>query len=122
MHIAARLAVQNFAPERRRSTRYALAQDATLAGTGFMGADVVVTDISVSGFQARTGMHIPPGSLVRLKLAGLGMVVARIAWSRCGNVGGEFVNPISEQRMRMIIGYKPEGPAASHGLAEALPA
>ena len=120
MHIAARLAVQNFAPERRRAARYALAQDATIAGTGFLGADVVVTDIATTGFHARTGMHIPPGSLIRLKLAGLGMIVARIAWSRDGDVGGEFVNPISEQRMRQIIGYKTAG--ANCGLAGALPA
>ncbi len=106
MHLAARLAVQNLAPDRRRSQRYELAQDATLAGTGFQGADVVVTDISDSGFSARTGRHIPPGSIVRLKMAGLGMVIARIVWSKDGNVGGAFVNPVSTQRLRQIIGLR----------------
>lgn len=106
MHLAARLAVQNFAPDRRRSQRFELAQDATLAGTGFQGADVVVTDISSSGFSARTGRHIPPGSIVRLKMAGLGMVIARIVWSKDGNVGGAFVNPVSEQRLRQIVGFR----------------
>lgn len=106
MHLAARLAVQNFAPDRRRSQRFELAEDATLAGTGFQGADVVVTDISVSGFSARTGRHIPPGSIIRLKMACLGMVIARIVWSKDGDVGGAFVNPVSEQRLRQIVGFR----------------
>jgi len=106
MHLAARLAVQNFAPDRRRSTRYDLAKDATLAWTGFHGADVVVTDISLSGFRARLGRHIPPGSIIRLKMAGIGMVVARIVWSKNGDVGGAFINPISEQRLRQSVGLR----------------
>jgi hypothetical protein len=106
MHLAARLAVQNLAPDRRRSPRFDLAKDATLAGTGFQGADVVVTDISLSGFRARTGHHIPPGSVVRLKMAGLGMVIARIVWSRDGDVGGAFVNPVGAQRLQKIVGFR----------------
>ena len=106
MHLAARLAVQNFAPDRRRAPRYDLAKDATLAGTGFQGADVIVTDISLSGFRARIGRHIPPGSIIRLKMAGIGMVVARIVWSKDGDVGGAFINPVSEQRLRQSIGFR----------------
>lgn len=106
MHLAARLAVQTFAPDRRRAPRFALAKDATLAGTGFQGADVVVTDVSVSGFRAQLGRHIPPGSIVRLKMAGLGMVIARIIWSKDGQVGGAFVNPVSEHRLRQIVGLR----------------
>ncbi|MFM5914633.1 MAG: PilZ domain-containing protein [Chakrabartia godavariana] len=106
MHLAARLAVQNFAPDRRRSARFDLAQDATLAGTGFHGADVVVTEISTSGFRARLGRHIPPGSIIRLKMAGLGMAIARVVWSRQGEIGGAFVNPVSEQRVQAIVGFR----------------
>ena len=61
---------------------------------------------TASGFSARTGRYIPPGSIVRLKMAGLGMVVARIVWSRDGNVGGAFVNPVTEQRLQLIVGFR----------------
>lgn len=106
MHLAARLAVQNLAPYRRRAPRYALAQDATLAGTGFQGANVIVTELSLTGFRARTGRHIPPGSIIRLKMAGIGMIIARIVWSKNGDVGGAFINPVSEQRLGQIIGFR----------------
>jgi hypothetical protein len=39
-------------------------------------------------------------------MACLGMVIARIVWSKDGEVGGAFVNPVSEQRLRQIVGFR----------------
>lgn len=107
MRIAARLAVHSIAPDRRRKARAAITAPASIVAPGFHGDDVVVIDLSEVGFQARVGNHIPPRSLVRLRVPGLGMVVARIVWSRNGGIGGEFVNPVGEGRLRLVPGYSP---------------
>lgn len=39
-------------------------------------------------------------------MAGIGMLVARIVWSKDGDVGGAFINPVSEQRLRQSIGLR----------------
>lgn len=110
MHIAARLAIHSLAPDRRRKTRFAVEEPATLGGLtrGFDGSDVILKDISETGFSARAGYHLPPGTLVRLKVPGFGMAIGKIIWSRKGDVGGEFVNPVGPARLRTIVGYKPD--------------
>lgn len=74
---------------------------------GYHGGDITIIDLSESGFKAHAPAHIPPRSLVRLKVPGLGMVLARIIWSRNGDVGGEFVNPVGEGRLRLVPGLAP---------------
>ncbi len=72
---------------------------------GYHGGDIIIVDLSESGFKAHSATHIPPKSLVRLKVPGLGIVLARIVWSRNGDVGGEFVNPVGEGRLRLVPGF-----------------
>lgn len=107
MHIAARLAIHSLAPDRRRTARQGLATAAALSGLGFDGADIVVKDISETGFAAKAGTHLPPGTLVRLKVPGFGMAIGKVVWSRRGDIGAEFVNPVGPARLRGIVGYKP---------------
>ncbi len=105
MHIAARMAVQSAAPDRRRKERHALDPAAPMIIQGYHGGDIVIVDLSEAGFKARATSHIPPRSLVRLKVPGLGIVLARILWSRSGTIGGEFVNPVGEGRLRLVPGF-----------------
>ena len=105
MHIAARMAVESAAPDRRRKERFALDPATPVSIPGYHGGDIVIVDISELGFRAHAAVHIPPKSLVRLKVPGLGMVLARIVWSRRGDVGGEFVNPVGEGRLRLVPGF-----------------
>jgi PilZ domain len=107
MHIAARLAIHSLAPNRRRHSRIVVESQALISGCGFDGADVVVQDISENGFSARAGHHLPPGTIVRLKVPGFGMAIGKIVWSKRGELGGEFINPVSYNRLRSIVGYKP---------------
>lgn len=106
MQIAARLAVDSIPAERRSKARVELASQGQLSGWGFHGMDVTISDLSEDGFRARAGRHIPAGSLVRLKMPGLGIVIGKVAWSRRGEVGGAFVNKVSESRLRSIVGFK----------------
>ncbi|MEY4501623.1 MAG: PilZ domain [Pseudomonadota bacterium] len=106
MQIAARLAVHAAAPDRRRKDRIPTTIPTLLSTDGYFGMPVTVLDVSTHGFRLVVGAHIPPSSLVRLKLPGLGIVVGRVVWSKKGEVGGGFINPMSEQRLNMIPGVK----------------
>lgn len=99
------MAIQSAAPDRRRKARFALDPAAPIVIQGYHGGDIIIVDLSESGFKARAATHIPPKSLVRLKVPGLGIVLARIIWCRNGNVGGEFVNPVGEGRLRLVPGF-----------------
>jgi hypothetical protein len=105
MRIAARMAVQSAGPDRRRKERFAVEPAAPIIIQGYHGGDIVIVELSEAGFKAQAATHIPPKSIVRLKVPGLGTVVARIIWSRNGVVGGEFVNPVGEGRLRLVPGF-----------------
>jgi hypothetical protein len=113
MHIAARLAIHSLPPDRRGKSRMNVDARAVMSGLGFDGADIVLKDISESGFSARVGHRLPPGTIVRLKVPGFGMAIGKIVWSRRGDVGGEFVNPVGPSRLRSIVGYKPPAELAA---------
>jgi PilZ domain len=106
MQISARLAVHAIAPDRRRSTRSATHIPTLLTSEGYYGIPVTLRDISESGFRLEAGVHVPPDSLIRIKLPSLGTVVGRVAWSKKGDIGGSFVNPVSTQRLLMIPGVR----------------
>ncbi len=106
MQIQARLSVHAAAPDRRRKDRIATSIPVLLNGSDYAGHSVMLNDVSQSGFRLSAGAYVPPASLVRLKVPGLGTVIGRVIWSKRGEISGEFVNPISEQRLMMISGYR----------------
>ena len=104
MHIAARMAVEGCASDRRRSDRTPISVATTMRALGYHGVDVVVRNLSESGFMAETRDDFGEGDYVRLKLPTIGTVLARVAWARDGTVGGEFLNAVSPARLRMVPG------------------
>jgi hypothetical protein len=111
MQIAARLAVHTPAPDKRRSAREVVALSAALCFAGYHGQDVIVREISEVGFKVQTDQQIARGSIVRLRLPGLGMVLGRVIWRRGRHVCGEFINPLSPERLRLAIGVRHAIPA-----------
>lgn len=89
MRIAGRLALQSAVP---------------LAGLGYHGCDVLVRQISETGFVADVKTNIAAGSLVRLKLPGSGVMIARVASSDAGQLSAEFLNPVNQTRLRKTVG------------------
>lgn len=106
MQISARLAVHAIAPERRRRARAETSIPTLLTSQGYYGIPVTLRDISESGFRLEAGVHVPPDSLIRIKLPSLGTIVGRVVWSKKGDIGGSFVNPVSVQRLQMIPGVR----------------
>ncbi len=106
MHIPARLALHTLASGRRRNPRYAVDVPTLINNQGYFGVSVTLTDVSNEGFCLTSDVAIPPDSLIRLTLPGLGMVICRINWCRKGRIGGSFVNPLSQQRLYLIPGVR----------------
>lgn len=104
MHIAARMAVEAVPEGKRCELRTPTAVQTTIRALGYHGFDVIVRNISERGFMAETANDLIEGSYVRLRLPCVGTVVARIAWTQDGRVGGEFVNTVSPARLRLIPG------------------
>ena len=52
MRIAARMAVQTAAPDRRRKERYDVQSDEAAFIQGYHGGDIVIIDLSEHGFKA----------------------------------------------------------------------
>jgi PilZ domain len=106
MQISARLALHALAPDRRRKDRMSTRVPSLMTTKGYFGIPVTLRDISEGGFRIAAGVYVPPESLIRLKLPSLGMVVGKVIWSKGGEIGGCFVNPVSIQRLQMIPGVK----------------
>jgi PilZ domain len=111
MQIAARLAVQSPAQDQRRAQRKTVSVAADMRLLGYHGFDVVVRDISELGFKVESPVKVASGSIVRLRLPGLGMLLGKIIWARSGHLGGEFINPVSPSRLRLVLGYAPASSA-----------
>lgn len=112
MHIAARLAI-DYCPEvkpakgsRRKAQREDTAIPTKMRTLGYHGSDVVVRNISEQGFMAEAREDFVPGSHVRLRLPVAGVMLARVIWTKKGEVGCEFFNPLTEARLRMILGQR----------------
>jgi hypothetical protein len=71
---------------------------------GYHGCDVLVRDISEAGFTADIDAEVPTGAVVRLRLPGAGVLVARVGESCLGHVSAVFVNPVTPARLRMTLG------------------
>jgi hypothetical protein len=112
MHIAAKMAVDIPASNRRRAEREDIEVSTTLRASGHHGLDVVIRNISTLGFMADAANEdFMSGDHVRVRLPSIGTVTARIAWSRDGQIGAEFENEIDLQRLRAVLAVTGAAPA-----------
>jgi hypothetical protein len=71
---------------------------------GYQGCDVLVSDISESGFTASINAEIQAGAVVSLRLPGAGVMVARVNDCADGSISAAFVNPVPATRLRKTVG------------------
>lgn len=106
VRIAARMAVEAGPAEGIQYSRgNPVALGATSRAQSYHGINVVVLTLSEKGFMAETRGDIAKGSFVRLKLPCVGTILARIAWSECGQVEGEFLNVVNPMRLKQVLGH-----------------
>ena len=82
----------------RQSERKSLEIRTVLSHRDRQGVEIVLSDLSSSGFMARCEDRVPIGSYVCLEIAGLGTVRARIRWQLGDKMGGEFLDRIRLSR------------------------
>jgi len=103
VHIAAKVAVEDPAPNQRRVEREPVKVEASIRSAGYHGHDVVIRNISTLGFMADAQGDFAPNSTVLVRLPTLGTVSARIVWAREGQIGCEFLDEIDLQRLRTLL-------------------
>ncbi len=86
------------------AARLALCATASAPGVGFHGSDIVIRELSPTGFVADSRSPVPSGELVRLKLPGAGSLLARTEQASDGQLAATFLNPISVNRLGMTLG------------------
>ena len=82
--------------ERRRYPRLALGKATKLRPNEWSIIEVEVVDFSPHGFRTKCDAILRVGHYVSLDVPGTGIVNARVAWCRNGELGATFVNPIDE--------------------------
>jgi hypothetical protein len=79
----------------RRSHRVTLQAVTNLRSSDARAVEVLVCDLSTSGFMAECLRPVLIGSFVSLDLPGIGPVHAQVRWQVGGRMGGKFLDPIS---------------------------
>jgi hypothetical protein len=75
-----------------------LQEPTQLRSNDLHAVDVIVCDLSTSGFMAQCMRPVLIGSYVSLDLPGIGPVHAQVRWQVGGRMGGKFLDPISLHR------------------------
>jgi hypothetical protein len=101
MRIAGRLALES-AREEAATLR---SQAPTSSILSYHGCNVVVRNLCERQFEADLSADVPTGALVRLRLPGAGMMVARVTSSDRGKLIASFVNPVSPARLGKTLGW-----------------
>ena len=60
--------------------------------------EVLIRDVSATGFMAECGAPVRIGSYVSLDVPGIGAVHAQVRWQIGNRMGGMFLDPISLER------------------------
>jgi hypothetical protein len=82
----------------RRSERTAISTTTRLTQQNWYGVEVVLCDLSSTGFMAQCEDNVSIGSYVTLDVPGLGPVRAQVRWQVGGKMGGMFLDPIRLSR------------------------
>lgn len=93
--IKARIAEDEDASDRRRSSRFPVELDAKMRELGSTGIDARLLNISETGFMAQSDGSFEVGSRVWLILPGRSRANAVIKWTAGDKLGAEFADPIS---------------------------
>jgi hypothetical protein len=96
----------------RWAERHPVELDATLRDPDWSPVDVMVEDLSESGFRVTTANDMPVGAEIGLGLAGIGMRQARVVRRAESLYGCEFLAPLSHAELRAALAGPPTQPIA----------
>jgi len=96
----------------RGAERHSVGFDATLRDPDRMPLDVVVEDLSSTGFRVLTSADLAPNAEIGLGLAGIGMQRARVIWRAGNSYGCEFLTPLKGDDLRAALSAPSSEPVA----------
>ena len=92
---------QRAGDDRRAGTdRLDIGKPSTVRADRFAPLDVVVEDLSSSGFLFRSDARIAPGAMLHVGLGGGGMAEAKVVRIDGDRVGCEFLVPLTVEQLR----------------------
>lgn len=74
----------------RKAKRVDVAMISRIRYRGMLSVDVMIRDLAFTGFRADCDIALTPGEHVSIDLPAFGLVPAKVAWCRDGEVGGVF--------------------------------
>jgi hypothetical protein len=89
----------------RSSARACVSMETTMRELGDNGSGAHVLDLSSEGFMAESDGRFVTGSYVWIKLPDVGLVSAKVIWSRGGRVGARFTAPLSRPDYRHLAAF-----------------
>lgn len=98
----------------RWADRHSVEIDATLRDPAWSPVDVIVEDLSDSGFRVLAATELPIGAEIGLGLSGVGLRPARVV-RHAGNpyvYGCEFLSPLTKVELQAAIEATPLDPIA----------
>jgi len=83
----------------RQHERTTLQRRTTLRDEEGWARDVILEDLSLSGFKMESDERLIPGQLILIGLEGVGARSAKVMWSRDDQAGCRFTRPITQSEM-----------------------
>lgn len=96
--------------DHRGAARHGVALEATLRDNDRRPHDVVVEQLSKTGFLIPAMAQLAPGEQVTIGIPGIGMCHARVVREAEAGFGCEFLHPLSEDELAEAMVTKPAEP------------
>ncbi|WP_230482066.1 PilZ domain-containing protein [Sphingomonas sp. Leaf21] len=96
----------------RGSERYAVDLDATLRDRVAQPYDVVIEDLSATGFRLSGGPALTTGAVASIGFAGIGVHPVRVIRQEGMTYGCEFVTPLNAEMLNKALVSAPSDPLA----------
>ena len=96
--------IEQMGAEQRKARRVEVSISSRVRHSGFESAPVEISNLSFYGFRARGSLPVKHGDFVSVDLPNIGLVRARVAWSRDGRFGALFPKAIDVRKCVMGAG------------------
>lgn len=93
-----RMATNPSALEKRKARRVEVSIPTRVRHSSFESAPVEISNLSFHGFRANGALPIKHGDYVSVDLPNIGLIRARVAWSKEGRFGGVFTSAVDVRR------------------------
>ena len=87
----------------RLAERYPVTLDGTLRNPQAEPQDVVIDDLSVTGFRTASAYGLAVGDVITLGVFGVGLRNARVRRESGGNYGCQFLQPLSVAELNVAL-------------------